>query len=197
MKKTFEIIHFPSTTDVYDRIVQTKNIILKLNPKRLLDIGGADYLNLCKKHNISYTSLNLTTPQGNGTGGYHKNEATILYNGRDIPFPKNSFDLIVINFVLHHASNNTLYLLQQIKDISTKYILIGEDLSEINYDIKWHNRNHNHQPGGLYRSDEEWKILFNLYNLDLIAQYIIHRSDDINKNHIYRCIYLLEKSANL
>ena len=194
MKETFKIIHFPPTSDAYDRIIKTKDIILKLNPKKLLDIGGADYLNLCKKNNIEYTSINLITPQQNGTGGYHKNETTMLYNGRDLPFPKNSFDLIVINFVLHHASNNTLYLLQQVKDIAIKYILIGEDLSEIDYDIKWHNRNHTHQPGGLYRSDEEWKILFDFYNLKLITQYIIHRDDDINKKHIYRCIYLLEKS---
>ena len=192
---SFEIVHFPSTASVHDRIAKTKDIILSLAPKTLLDIGGADYLNLCKKHNIEYTTINLETPQTTGGGGYHKAEGTILYNGRDLPFSKNSFDLIVINFVLHHASNNTLHLLKQIRDISARYVLIGEDLSELDYDLKWHKRNYAHQPGGVFRSDEEWRILFNFYNLTLLKQFVIHRDDDINKDHVYRCLYLLEKSV--
>jgi hypothetical protein len=120
----------------------------------------------------------------------------LTYDGRKLPFSHNEFDLIIVNFVLHHASNNTLFLLEQIKNISSKYILIGEDLSELNYDLSWHKRNYDHQPGGIYRSDEEWQILFKLFNMKLLKQYIIHRDDDINKNHIYRCMYLLEKNIN-
>ena len=109
------------------------------------------------------------------------------------PIDFHKFDLVIVNFVLHHASNNTLFLLEQIRNISSKYILIGEDLSELNYDLKWHHRNYIHQPGGIFRSDEEWQILFKLYNLELKEQYIIHRTDDIDNTHIYRCLYILEK----
>jgi hypothetical protein len=59
--------------------------------------------------------------------------------------------------------------------------------------MRWHKRNFIHQPGGVFRSDEEWKTLFKLYGLKLREQYIIHRMDDINPKHIYRCLYLLEK----
>lgn len=148
---------------------------------------------MCNKNNITYTSIELETPQNTGKGGYHKDSYTLTYNGRDLPFNNNSFDLIIVNFVFHHASNNTLFLLDQIKNITSKYILIGEDLSELNYEMDWHKRNFIHQPGGMFRSDEEWKTLFKLINLKLITQYIIRRIGDINKNNVYRCLYLLEK----
>jgi SAM-dependent methyltransferase len=191
--ETYNIIHFPVTTHVYDRIINTENIITNIQPSNILDIGGVEYRSICKKNNIEYTSVNLEQAQTTGTGGYTIDNKTLCYDGRNLSFNDNSFDLVIVNFVLHHASNNTLFLLQQIKNITSKYVLIGEDLSELNYNIKWHNRNHQHQPGGIFRSDEEWRILFNLYNLKLITQYVIHRTDDINPDHIYRCLYLLEK----
>lgn len=89
--------------------------------------------------------------------------------------------------------HNTLFLLEQLKNITKKYILVGEDISELHYPMEWHRHCFNHQPGGVFRGDEEWRILFKLHNLKLIRQYIICRDNDINKNQIYRCIYLLEK----
>jgi len=175
-----------------DRIEKTKEIICDLNPSKVLDIGGKDYKDFCQKNNIEYTCIDLLTPQKTGQGGYNKDINGLTYDGRHLPFGPKQFDLVIINFVLHHASNNTLFLLEQIKNISSKYILIGEDLSELDYDIEWHYRNYIHQPGGVFRSDEEWQILFKLFGMKLITQYVIHRSDDINPKHIYRCLYLLE-----
>ena len=190
---TYEIFHFQKTSSVSDRIEKTKIIINKLNVSKILDIGGKDYKQFCLINNIEYVCIDLDVPQKTGEGGYNKDKNGLTYDGRNLPFNYNEFDLVIVNFVLHHASNNTLYLLEQIKNISSKYILIGEDLSELNYDIKWHYRNYLHQPGGIFRSDEEWQILFRLYNMKLLQQYIIHRNDDINIKHIYRCLYLLEK----
>lgn len=188
-----KIYHFQKTNSIIDRIEKTKLIIDKLNVNNILDIGGKDYKNFCHNNGKKYTCIDLETPQKTGQGGYNRDKNGMTYNGRDLPFNKDEFDLVIVNFVLHHASNNSLFLLEQIKNISNKYILIGEDLSELNYDLRWHKRNFLHQPGGVFRSDEEWKILFRLYGLKLREQYIIHRTDDINPNHIYRCLYLLEK----
>lgn len=188
----YKIIHFPKVSSVSDRIERTKNIILQLNPTRILDIGGKDYKQFCSKNNIDYVCIDLDVPQKTGQGGYNKDINGLTYDGRNLPFNPNEFDLVIVNFVLHHASNNTFFLLQQIKNISSKYVLIGEDLAELNYSLKWHNRNYIHQPGGIFRSDEEWQKLFNFYNMKLIHQYIIHRNDDIDSTHIYRCLYLLE-----
>jgi hypothetical protein len=167
--------------------------LLSLKPCSILDIGGSDYVDFCKANSIAYTSINLETPQTSGTGGYHKHSSTLTYDGRNLPFTTNQFELVIVNFVLHHAAQNTLFLMNQIKNISSKYVLIGEDLSELDYDMRWHQRNYDHQPGGVFRSDEEWKILFRLHELSLVTQYVINRDDDYNKNHMYRCLYVLKK----
>lgn len=190
---TYKIIYFPKTSNIEDRIEKTKDIINDIKPNSILDIGGNNYKLFCSKNNIKYVCIDLTSPQKIKHGNYCKDNDQLTYDGRNLPFKKNEFELIIVNFVLHHASDNTFFLLEQIKNISSKYVLIGEDLSELNYSIKWHNRNHQHQPGGIFRSDEEWQKIFKLYNLQLTHQYVICRDNDINLNHIHRCLYLLEK----
>jgi SAM-dependent methyltransferase len=176
------------------RINKTKDIIKNLKLKqgsKILDIGGNNYVDFCKNNNYDYTMIDLKSPQKTGGGGYYSGGLT--YDGRNLPFKKNTFDLVIVSFVFHHASNNTLFLLKQIKDISRKYILVGEDLSELNYPMEWHKRNFEHQPGGVFRSDEEWKELFNLYNLKLIKQFAINHEDEKHLGeYIFRTIYLLE-----
>lgn len=196
MDNSHKIFYFPrvdAKTGIQNRIERTKRIIDRLNVNSILDIGGNNFKEYCSTRGKLYTCIDLETPQKTGEGGYFKDKEGLTYDGRNLPFQENSFDLVIVSFVLHHASNNTLFLLDQIKKISKQYILIGEDLSELNYDIKWHRRNFIHQPGGIFRSDEEWQTLFKLYGLKLLEQYIILRSDDINPNHIYRCLYILEK----
>ena len=195
MSKTeFETVHFPTTSNLGDRIKRTEEIILNLNVKSVADIGGVDYFQLCRNNNINYTSLNIEEPQKTGTGGYHKIPNTIIYDGKNIPLETNSQDLVIVNFVLHHTPDNALDLLKQIKGISNKYVLIGEDIAGIDYEMKWHQRNFHHQPGGIFRSDNEWKTIFELYHMKLLKQYIVHRNDDPDPNKIYRCIYLLQIS---
>ena len=192
MNTDYQMIHFPTTSSLSDRINRAKEIIINLKVKSVLDIGGADYFDLCKRYEIYYKSLNIDEAQKTGTGGYHKAQYTITYDGKQIPFEENTFELVIVNFVLHHTPDNALDLLRQIRNISTKYILIGEDISSLDYGLKWHKRNFEHQPGGIFRSDNEWKTLFGLYKMKLLTQYVIHRNDDID-NNIYRSMYLLEK----
>tara|TARA_A100001015_G_scaffold252474_1_gene292081 strand:- start:1079 stop:1666 length:588 start_codon:yes stop_codon:yes gene_type:complete len=191
----YKINHYPSTSSWQSRKRKLRKIFLdlKLQNKKILDIGGSEHESFCKEHNIDYTSVNIEEPQNTGTGGYHKNDNTIFYDGRNLPFKNSEFDLVVISMVFHHCPENTFYLLNQIKNISKKYIIVGEDLAELNYEMEWHERNFKHQPGGIFRSDEEWRTIFKLYNLKLTHQYVIHRDYDIDPNKIYRCYYLLEK----
>lgn len=177
-----------------DRRKRVENIIndfnLELNSK-ILDIGGAEYKEYCKNNNFIYTSINIEEPLKFGDPCYETLPDTLKYDGRNLPFKTNDFDVILINFVLHHAAENTIHILKQVKDISSKYVIIGEDLAEINYSIKWHVRNFKHQPGGIFRSDIEWKELFDLIGFNLIKQIVILRADDEDEK-IYRTIYVLE-----
>lgn len=196
MDNSHKVFYFPRvsvTAGIENRVERTKRIIDRLNVNSILDIGGNNFKSYCYDTGKSYTCIDLERPQKTGQGGYFKDKDGLTYDGRNLPFGENTFDLVIVNFVLHHASNNTLFLLEQIKKISKKYIIIGEDLSELDHDLNWHKRNFIHQPGGMFRSDEEWQILFKLYGLKLQEQYMILRSDDINPKHIYRCLYILEK----
>ena len=58
--------------------------------------------------------------------------------------------------VLHHAANLTVPLLRQAANIARRFILITEDIDGVT------NRNilHAHDPQGIFRSDPEWKQLF-------------------------------------
>jgi SAM-dependent methyltransferase len=162
---------------------------------RVLDFGGNQFSEYCKENNYIYNILDLEKPQKNGTGGYYGGGLT--YDGRNIPIGKNSFDVIIISFVLHHTSSNCIHLLKQLKNITTNYLIICEDLCGIDYPIKWHQRCFNHQNEGIFRSDEEWKFLFESLGLHLIDTLNIRCQRDKEFSdpykHIYRIQYILRK----
>jgi SAM-dependent methyltransferase len=203
--KIFLICNDPNRYILERRLLIThliNSFNLNTNSK-ILDLGGADYKKYCSDKQYLYTSINVEDPikfgdlsnlpkkgELNGNSGGNTLLETIRYDGKNLPFKNNDFDVIIVNFVLHHAAENTIPLLKQIKNISPKYVIIGEDLAEINYDLKWHTRNFEHQPGGIFRSDLEWKELFDLIGFKLIAQIIIRRSEDIDEKY-YRSIYVL------
>lgn len=160
---------------------------------RILDFGGNNFKKYCAKKKYKYTTINLRKPQKNGKGGY--NTAEITYNGRDIPLKKNSFDVIIVSFVLHHTSSNCIHILKQLKEITTAYLIISEDLCGIRYPIKWHQRCFDHQKDGIFRSDEEWKYLFQSLDLKLVDILNIRSKRDHKfsnpYSHIYRIQYTL------
>jgi len=50
-----------------------------------------------------------------------------IIEGGNLPFPDNSFDVVMINYVLHHASD-PIQLLKEAKRVSKNKILVNEDL---------------------------------------------------------------------
>ncbi|QDT09621.1 class I SAM-dependent methyltransferase [Planctomycetes bacterium K23_9] len=187
------VVYLPVTNRIADRKIRTQAIISELiasdGGERILDIGGNEYQSFCQEQGIEYTMLNLASPQRTGTGGYHGGGMT--YDGRTLPFPAGeTFDLVILNFVLHHAAENALPILRQVKEIAARYVLIGEDLTGIDYAASWHDRNHKHQPGGVFRSDQEWRLLLSMFGLPVLRQYVIRREDDVDPGRVYRCMYL-------
>ena len=179
--------------NVMDRIKKVESIIVNLlknlSQPDILDVGGKDFIEVAKNKNWNYVTIDLEKPQSVGTGG-HQSLTTFTYDGKTLPFNSNSFDLVNVGFVLHHAAENTLGLLKQIKDISRKYVIIGEDLAEQDYPMSWHERNWKHHPGGLFRSDTEWRQLFSLIGYKLISSYKISSKNDPDQR-VYRVIYIL------
>jgi len=52
-----------------------------------------------------------------------------LIDGKTLPFPENSFDIVLINYVLHH-SRDPIALLNEAKRVTRDKIIIYEDLTQ-------------------------------------------------------------------
>jgi ubiquinone/menaquinone biosynthesis C-methylase UbiE len=98
-----------------------------------------------------------------------------IIDGKTLPFPENSFDIIFISYVLHH-SLDPLALIKEAKRVSNKKIIIYEDLPE-GFLSKLICRLHNflfdrffqHQKTPFsFKSEEEWEKIFKEIGLKLI-----------------------------
>lgn len=100
-----------------------------------------------------------------------------LFDGKNIPFDTDSFDFVLINFVLHHAKNHES-LLREAKRVCRDKIIIYEDLPEGFFSelfSKLHGvafakifQKNNYY--GSFKTSQEWKELFSKLNLKLIFE---------------------------
>ncbi len=98
-----------------------------------------------------------------------------LFDGKRIPYPENSFDVVLINFVLHHAGA-PVDLLKEAKRVARK-IIIYEDLPEgffsrllcwfhgVSFDKIWGNPNRTS-----FRTRNVWKKIFSELGLSLVSE---------------------------
>jgi len=94
-----------------------------------------------------------------------------IINGQNLPFEDNSFDVVLINYVLHHCEDPEV-VLKEAKRVA-KRIIIFEDLPE---GILSNLRCKIHQiifPGGKktfnFKKKEEWKRIFDKLGLKILA----------------------------
>lgn len=166
-------IEWPSCSDPYDRHRRTERLLQSLLPKagaRILEIKHTDLSGYCKQAAHTYQSVQP------------EDRAEI----------QGAYDLVYLGFVLHAVAEDTLPLLNLIrKHASQGYVIIGEDLACASHSEEWHERNHAKCKKGVFRSDREWKCLFDFFRMRLQARYIIRRSDDVDEQ-VYRCLYVLK-----
>jgi len=97
-----------------------------------------------------------------------------IYDGKNIPFPENSFDVVLINYVLHHAGD-PVALLKEAKRVAKDKIVIFEDLSEgflselicrfhgVSFDKIFKN-----PAETSFKSRKEWEEIFKELGLNII-----------------------------
>lgn len=121
-----------------------------------------------------------------------------IFDGKNIPFEENSFDIVLISYVLHHSKNPEV-LLKDGKRVGKK-IIIFEDLPEgilakircylhqITYNIFFEKKFQRFN----FKTRKEWKEFFKKLGLKLIAQKRIYTSFDFF-DPAKRIIFVLEK----
>lgn len=98
-----------------------------------------------------------------------------IINGKTLPFSENYFDVVLINYVLHH-SGNPLSLLTEAKRVVKDEIIIYEDLPEgflSNLICKIHRLTFNYffqknGEKGNFKTEKEWESFFNNIGLKII-----------------------------
>ena len=123
----------------------------------------------------------------------------ILFDGKHIPFPDNSFDLVICCFVLHHTPFQK-ELLIEMKRVSKGSLLVLEDVASSWFDwpflfihriisfFTYHSRSMK------FRSNAGWKTLFSQLNLKLVEEKPISHWRDLCFP-ASRKKYLLAKSS--
>ena len=104
-----------------------------------------------------------------------------LMNGEDIPFTENSFDIVLISYVLHHCEK-PIVLLKEAKRVSRGKIIIYEDIPKnllskffcfihnLTFNLFFQSRNEKETAIGNFKKREEWKQIFNNLGLRVIFE---------------------------
>jgi len=102
-----------------------------------------------------------------------------IIDGRSLPFSENFFDVILINYVLHHTQNPA-EILKEAKRVGEK-IIIFEDLPEgflSKLICKFHGISYNklfRNPNPIFfKSEKDWEKIFDEIGLKIIFKKRIH-----------------------
>jgi ubiquinone/menaquinone biosynthesis C-methylase UbiE len=114
-----------------------------------------------------------------------------LYDGKNLDFTDNFFDVVLINFVLHHCED-PVKVLQEAKRVAKDKIIIYEDLPENIFSkaiCQMHGKSFawlfgNEKESCNFKTGAEWRQVFKDLGLKLIFE---------KKVRLYSKIFVLEK----
>ena len=89
-----------------------------------------------------------------------------VFDGATLPHPNRSKDLVLFNYVLHHAADATISLLQHARRVTRRHVVVVEDLKATS------NRGvlsqFHHERMGTYRGETEWRAIFKLLGFQVV-----------------------------
>jgi len=100
-----------------------------------------------------------------------------IYNGISLPFSENCFDVVLINYVLHHCQNPSI-IIEEAKRVAKDKIIIFEDLAEgtlaklickihgISFDFLFQKN----KETGNFKKGNEWGKIFENSGLKLVFE---------------------------
>ena len=140
-----------------------RSTLQQLGVRSMLEVGGIGSRGPYFKH-FEYACVNVE-----GYPGCQR------YHGDKLRHTNGSFDGVLVESTLHHAAEQTLPLLQHIRRVARRWVLVGEDLLDRGSGDDVFAAYREHDPKALYRSLVEWAVLFRLVGLKLQRIYYLHR----------------------
>lgn len=149
--------HFKSKNDIVKKYI-IPNIPKKFGPIKILDFGsGSGALSLALKNNMKCEVVPLDFKDVHEYGN-----KPILYDGYNIPFKDNQFDVVICIFVLHHIPHQ-MKIIDELKRVTKKRLLIMEDCNNTFVD-KLLTFVHGYSSYGkckkCFHSKDEWTKIF-------------------------------------
>jgi len=164
----------------YNYNKRLNRIIKYLNKTdKILDFGCGKCCETYKLKQLNYDITGLDVNNNN-------NGLCLIpefYDGKNINYPDNYFDVVICSFVLHHIPHYK-YTLTELRRITKKYILIYEDTPNNSIDryfTKLHSRSDWGKCEGCFKSTSEWinflKYDFKIINIEEISRFEIPFAD--------------------
>ncbi len=124
-----------------------------------------------------------------------------IYNGQKINFSDSSFDIVSINFVLHHVPDEKKeFLISEAMRVTRKYVFILEDTPRnfldrmiSNFHGWYFRRTINSTESFGFYSQEGWEKLFSGMNYNLVKSETLSRFCRNKKEPYARSLFVLEK----
>lgn len=121
------------------------------------------------------------------------------FDGRNLPFADKSVDMAMLIFVLHHADDPSVLLLEASR-VAREAVLVVEDTPTTAFDVKWgsmHIRSFSKRHGipwsGKIRTEEEWRQLFHFWGLELKSAHRLKRFERLPP--VSRTAFVLQPRA--
>merc|ERR1712232_1175301 len=87
------------------------------------------------------------------------------FDGISIGEEAKSYDVVVFNYVLHHAGDSTIGLLEGARNTARHFVVIQEDIKSANR--RPQQLMNEHEWAGTYRGHKEWTKLFELLGMSV------------------------------
>lgn len=101
-------------------------------------------------------------------------------DGNGLDYADKSHDLVFFNYVLHHAADHTIALLNDARRIARRYVIITEDPKERVADCVWA---YAHDRRATFRGLCEWRALFALMGFRLV--YELPLQSRVHSRHLF------------
>lgn len=164
---------------------------------KVLDVGcgSAEVAFFMEKKGYDFSNIDIGDFRAYATKHFD------LYDGLKINFPDSTFDLVSINFVLHHVPNEKKkLLLAEAMRVSRRYVFILEDTPRnfidrmiSNFHGWYFRRTINSTESFGFYSQGDWEKLFAGMNYSVVKSQRLSRFCRNKKEPYARSLFILEK----